>query len=851
MTGSTFRKRAFGQPGGMVRRAPGGVFRSFWMAGFEGADHVNGWGQPLDMAALSGHAEQVEEDFARLARLGIRTVRESLGWRLCARPIAQGGGYDFSRLLRIASAAQRHRIQVLWTLMHYGMPEDVDLFSDSFLPRFVEYAAKTAAMIRPLSDLPPVYTPINEISFFAWAATETNLMHPYRGDAHAPDPDQPPRSGYALKCRLVKATLAAMEAIREVDPRARFLHIEPVVHITHPADRPDLAARAQEVRDYQWQAWDMLAGRREPQLGGHPAALDLLGVNHYHSGQWEVDTNERLHWHLNDPRRLPFGDLLTEVWERYRRPVVVAETGHVGEGRSAWLNDIAAEVARVRRAGVPVEGLCLYPAVDRPDWQDLSHWHHSGLWDAVLPAETDNKTAPIQRRLHWPLAKSLRRWQQRLPQHLAVSTLNTGEKNMKNLIVFSHLRWDFVYQRPQHLLSRLARHYNVIVFEEPVRIDGEAFLQHFEPSENITVLRPHTPVEQWGFSDAQMPTLRHLLDDYLQENGVDDYMVWCYTPMALPLLEGLEPEAIIYDCMDELAAFKGAPQAMLDRETELMRRADLVLTGGPSLFESKRDKHHNIHCFPSAVDAGHFAPRSDTDPNVEKLQGHLGRPRMGFYGVIDERLDTELVARLADAHPEWQIVMVGPVVKIDPASLPQRDNIHWLGQQGYERLPYFLAGWDVALLPFALNESTRFISPTKTLEYLAAEKTVVSTPIHDVVGLYSDVVRLSDGHDSFIAACEQALAETAQERADWDVRRQACVARFSWDGAATAIHTLIQEALQKRAEQDIAQITVPEIVVSATSVTETAPQEEDEPAFEAGFVPPPQKPTTGSAFGVH
>jgi hypothetical protein len=206
----------------------------------------------------------------------------------------------------------------------------------------------------------------------------------------------------------VKAALQAMDAIMEVDPRARFLHVEPLVHVAPPDDAPHLAALAREVSAYQWQAWDLLSGRLDPGLGGHPAALDLVGVNHYHSSQWEVGTEARLHWHLGDRRRRPFGELLEGAWQRYRRPLVVAETSHVGIGRAAWLDEIAAEVLRVREAGVPVQGLCLYPIIDRPDWNDPNHWHHSGLWD-VAPGD-----ARLQRRLKLDYAKALRRWQRRL-----------------------------------------------------------------------------------------------------------------------------------------------------------------------------------------------------------------------------------------------------------------------------------------------------------------------------------------------------------------------------------------------------------------------------------------------------
>ncbi|WP_119154872.1 glycosyltransferase [Caldimonas tepidiphila] len=405
---------------------------------------------------------------------------------------------------------------------------------------------------------------------------------------------------------------------------------------------------------------------------------------------------------------------------------------------------------------------------------------------------------------------------------------------MPDLIVFSHLRWDFVFQRPQHLLSRLAQHFRVIVVEEPERGEGLPHFRRSTPQQNIEVLRPVTPVEAGGFHDDQLSVLQPLLVEHLRREGIEDYLVWFYTPMALPLLSQLSPRAIVYDCMDELASFKNAPRQMRQRETALLKMADLVFTGGPSLYEAKRDLHPSVHCLPSAVDVGHYAPANIVhDPETEALQAHIPGPRLGFFGVIDERLDPELIGRLADAHPEWQVVMVGPVVKIDPARLPQRPNIHWLGQQDYKRLPQLVAGWDLCLMPFAINEATRFISPTKTLEYMAAEKPVVSTPVRDVVGLYGDVVRIAHDPAEFIAACEEALAETGHRRTERLGAMLASVSRFSWDGTATVMRELIEEVLAKRPaamphpgmQALTADVLPPNVVLAPTAQRAAAPQE--------------------------
>ncbi len=374
---------------------------------------------------------------------------------------------------------------------------------------------------------------------------------------------------------------------------------------------------------------------------------------------------------------------------------------------------------------------------------------------------------------------------------------------MTHLIVFSHLRWNFVFQRPQHLLSRLARHYPVIFIEEPLRAEGPPTLECTTPLAGVEVLRPHTPIDADGFHDDQLPVLKPLLVDYLAARGIDDYFVWFYTPMALPLLTDLEPRAVVYDCIDELSAFKNAPRQMRQRETALLKSADLVLTGGPSLYESKRLLHPNVMCLPSAVDGDHYAnavavTRVEPMRRAAALQGAIAGPRLGFFGVIDERIDIGLIAELADADPSWQIVMVGPVVKIDPAGLPQRANIHWLGQQPYELLPQLVAGWDVCLMPFALNEATRFISPTKTLEYMAAGKPIVSTGITDVKSMFSDVVRIADDAAGFIEGCRAALHEKSHARNDRLADMQACVWRYSWGETVLAVRRAIEALLAQR-----------------------------------------------------
>jgi UDP-galactopyranose mutase len=366
------------------------------------------------------------------------------------------------------------------------------------------------------------------------------------------------------------------------------------------------------------------------------------------------------------------------------------------------------------------------------------------------------------------------------------------------LLVFSHLRWDFVYQRPQHLLSRLAQEQPVLVIEEPVHDPNAA--PHWERQAirpQVTVCRPHTPCAEWGFADAQLPYLKGLVAHLVREENLQRCLLWMYTPMALPLIECFEPEVVVYDCMHELSAFDFAPPQLIERERQLLKRADVVFTGGPSLYRAKQGRHPNVHLFPSSVDAEHFRQALNGLPEPEE-QVRLPRPRLGYFGVIDERIDWPLLAHLAASHPEWQIIMVGPVVKIDPATLPQAPNLHYIGRRSYEALPAYLAGWDVCLLPFARNAATRFISPTKTLEYMAAERPIVSTPITDVQEPYGDMIYVSDTPEAFVEACERALASSQEERARQGGKMRAVLKNTSWDVTAAAMQRLIEEARARR-----------------------------------------------------
>lgn len=360
------------------------------------------------------------------------------------------------------------------------------------------------------------------------------------------------------------------------------------------------------------------------------------------------------------------------------------------------------------------------------------------------------------------------------------------------ILCFCHLRWNFVYQRPQHLLARFARHATVHLWEEPVFESREnPELRVAQTNEGIRVLTPRLPsgLTEERSIDAQ----RTLLDDYVTTHAVRDFVAWYYTPMALRFSDHLSPSAVVYDCMDELSAFQGAPPTLIDEERRLFERANVVFVGGASLYGAKRTQHPNAHLFPSSIDYPHFAA-ARTNLQDPADQATIPHPRIGFYGVLDERLDRDLLREVAALHPEWHFVLIGPVVKIKEADLPRAHNLHYLGHKSYQDLPAYLGNWEVAMLPFALNPSTRFISPTKTPEYLAGGRPVVSTPIADVVKPYGDLGLVSIGATAkeFATAIQQAM-ESADE--EWLTRVDSYLAGNSWDKTFEAMWQEIRRCI--------------------------------------------------------
>jgi len=372
-----------------------------------------------------------------------------------------------------------------------------------------------------------------------------------------------------------------------------------------------------------------------------------------------------------------------------------------------------------------------------------------------------------------------------------------------SILVHSHLRWDWVWQRPQQFLSRLSLRHPILFVEEPLAVDGvrtpRAELRNVDGLPNVTVLRTEFPTALLNDRTALDAEQKRLVLATLAGplgRVFERPVQWFYDPMATLAFAGqMNERATVYDCMDQLSQFRGAPPELIRRERELLTIADVVFAGGPKIHKAKRLLNSNCHSYGCGVDVRHFGRARLKETEIPEDIAHLSGPRLGFFGVVDERMDYALVARLAESHPDWNIIIIGPACKIDPAILPQRPNLHWLGARDYGQLPAYVKGLDVCLMPFAINEATEFINPTKALEYMATGRPIVSTPVEDVVLQFSEIVHLASTHDEFVSKCERAIATVDPERIEAGLR---LAERNSWEAIVAELEAHIDAVLAKR-----------------------------------------------------
>jgi hypothetical protein len=813
------------------------------VGGFESTHHP---GAGVDVLDVTGHAVHGDADLEHLLASGVRHLRFPLRWpRIEPAP----GVFDWAETDRaLERVRERGGVPIVDLVHHTSYP---DWLSDGFRgpdfgPAFVRYAEAVARRYPWL----PAYTLFNEPFATLFLAGHEALWPPY---------DRGVPGFRRLLLSVLPALSTAAACWRELLPAAHHVWVDTAEHHTGRGPGVAHAAMANDRRHVVLDLAlghdldparpflaDLLADGGEALRDLPPLRVDLLGLDYYCHSEWSYDERGS---HAPSPEPVGLAAVAEHYATRYGLPVFLSETNLRGlpADRTSWLRYTLEQYERALARGVPLHGWCWFPHVDSADWDSLlarcagridpvgvlslrsdgsrqrtaftRAWEQAaaGVPVAELPAPrfqppVDEQLTGLRSALaHWP-------WQDPAPgsvvpaQRVDVPTELTTERSTElstappppeeetvsaapDLVVLSHLRWPWVWQRPQHVVSRLAAQRaaqgaRTWFVEEPVIGDVDVPTLGSEQVDGLTRVwlelpREADPGRHPGFDTPAAAGYGDLLAEARQAAGRPAGPdVWLYTPMALDVAQRLGAGRLVYDVMDDLASFKDAPGGLVLRQRRLLAEADVVFTGGPSLHRGVQAlRQDRVHLFRSGVDTAHYA-------SSRRLRRAHERPVAGYVGVIDERLDLDLVARLAAELPGWTVRMVGPVAKIDPAQLPRAGNLEYPGMTAYADLPEVMAGFDVALMPFALNEATRAISPTKTLEYLAAGLPVVSTRVPDVVDDYGDVVHLADDGAGFAAACRTVLGHDLGAR---DRLVRPLQERQEWDAIAAAMARLIDE----------------------------------------------------------
>jgi len=810
------------------------------VAGFE-STHLPAYG--TDLLDVTGHSNRWRADLDDLLAAGVRHLRYPLRW---PRIQPERGRFDWSETDRVLGHLRASGAVPIIDLVHHtSYPAWLrDGFRDAdFGPALVDFAEAVARRYPWL----PAYTLFNEPFATLFLAGHQALWPPY---------DSGMRGLVRLAESVLPAISEAAQCWAELLPEARHVWVDTAEHHAGDAASREYARLANDRRHL---FLDLLLGHDldptrpflasflraggESLLALEHLRVDVLGLDYYCHSEWYYDQAGA---HAPAPHPVGFAAVAAQYADRYGLPMMLTETnlrGHPTD-QISWLRYMLEQYELAIEQGVPLHGFCWFPQVDSCDWDSLlartagrvdpvgvysidpvtlsrqrtsftDVWAQvaAGASSANLPAyrfqpPCDALLSGIVAGLqHWP-------WQDP-PDELATAAvavpaspdqevvMNVGP-SQPDLVVLSHLRWPWVWQRPQHLVSRFARQRAATgartwFVEEPIAGDVDQPRIASERRDGITrvwleVSGINDPTGSISFDDPRAARYGAMLAEFLAEQGLSPRPdLWLYTPMAYDLAQFLSGGRLIYDVMDDLAAFKYAPDGLLLRQRQLLGTADVVFTGGRSLHRSMlSQRRHAVHLFPSGVESGHYA-------SSRSLRTPRGRQVAGYVGVVDERLDLDLIAAMAHALPDWLVRLVGPVAKIDPAALPQADNLSYLGMVAYEDLPTVMAGFDVALMPFALNEATRAISPTKTLEYLAAGLPVVSTRVPDVVADYADIVHLADDGEQFAAACREVVTHRLDDR---DRRVRPIQARQEWDFIAASMADLLDQQTARASEDD-------------------------------------------------
>jgi glycosyltransferase involved in cell wall biosynthesis len=772
-----------------------------FVGGFESTHHP---AAGVDVLEVTGSEERWTADLDHLLTSGVRHLRVPLRW---PRIEPQQGRFDWSATDRLLGALRSRAAVPIVDLVHHtsypGWLTDGFRGTD-FGPAFLRYATAVAGRYPDV----PAYTLFNEPFTTLFLAGHEALWPPYdRGLGGFRRLLLSVLPGWARPRRRGGSCCARRTTCGSTRPSSTG------VLGRASATRSSRTTVGTPSSTWCWDTTWTGAGRSwascSPREARHSPScrgcVDVLGLDYYPHSEWFYD---EVGSRAFSPRPAGFAAVAAHYAERYGLPLMLTETNVRGlpSDRASWLRHVLEQYEAALAGGVPLHGFCWFPHVDSADW------------DSLLTRCADDLTGFTAGLAHWPwrdppadaiippvaLQSAGAPGAPPLPEH-------TVTTSVPDLVVLSHLRWPWVWQRPQHLVSRLAAARATAgartwFVEEPAAADVDVpeirTEQHGDVNRCwLAVPRRSVSGEHPGFEAPAAGVYGALLQGFQEPvaAGYGDLLrdrlttegrpgrpdVWLYTPMALDVARCLEPGRLVYDVMDDLASFLNAPPGLVLRQRQLLAEADVVFTGGSSLHRSVlRQRRDGVHLFRSGVEQAHYArARDERRPRQ--------RPVAGYVGVIDERLDLDLVVDLAGRLPDWTVRLVGPVAKIDPAMLPRAGNLEYPGMVAYDDLPSVMAGFDVALMPFALNEATRSISPTKTLEYLAAGLPVVSTRVADVVGDYADVVALADDGRSFAAACRVALISDPEAR---DRRSRPLQRRQEWDAIAAGMAAILDDA---------------------------------------------------------
>ncbi len=556
----------------------------------------------------------------------------------------------------------------------------------------------------------------------------------------------------------------------------------------------------------------------------NPVEIDVLGLDYYKHSEIELyPAGDRYRQRV--PNNLSgLKNTVRDYWHRYHVPIMITETNCYGndDERRQWLKFTVEDIRVLRAEGIPVIGYTWWPLLDHLDWDGallhrIGRIHNVGIYR--LERRDHNELARVKTPLADDYSRMIQQGCEAVGAIKPEKKAQTQKQSMRQkptqsritldypIIVHCHLRWDGVWQRPQQFLSRLSQSHRILFVEGPTVVPEESSpryeLKDAEGYPNIKIMRTYFPASRFYKDGAWVDSERlRLLDEALQNELSGEFecpVQWFYDPMAVFFAHKLKDRAVVYDCMDQLSQFKFAPPELVHREQKLLEAADVVFTGGRKLWESKSQTNSNCHFYGCGVDIEHFSKARSEQTVIPNDVHFVHRPILGYFGVVDERIDYELITRLADANPDWSIVVIGPVAKVDPNALPCRVNIYWVGRREYATLPAYTKAFDVCLMPFALNEATEYINPTKALEYMATGKPIVSTAVPDVVSNFGQVVKVARSTEEFIKLCQEAVKSPDQTAIQRGLKM---ASENSWESIVANLEKHVGEALKaKRADR--------------------------------------------------